>query len=101
MCPLRAESLKGVARAVVTVADVDMLRDEGIKYAERLVGEGVQVRLRKVNGVGHGFVGMDGLKEWEEYVRDCCEELKKAFVDGMDDSQTRGFSALSISSCTL
>ena len=58
--PLIAESLGGVAPALVLVAGYDVLRDEGIAYAERLCAEGVQATLVEYAGLAHGFISMSG-----------------------------------------
>lgn len=56
--PLRAESLAGVAPALVVVCEFDPLRDEGVAYAERLREAGVPVRLSEYEGMIHGFIRM-------------------------------------------
>lgn len=59
--PLRAESLEGVAPALVVVCEFDPLRDEGVAYAERLREAGVPVRLSEYEGMIHGFIRMQAL----------------------------------------
>ncbi|HXD55821.1 MAG TPA: alpha/beta hydrolase [Solirubrobacteraceae bacterium] len=56
--PLLAESLAGVAPAMVVTAGFDPLRDEGEAYARRLAQDGVRVSLRRHPGFVHGFTHM-------------------------------------------
>ncbi|WP_394345914.1 alpha/beta hydrolase [Halosimplex halophilum] len=56
--PSRACDLSGVPPATVVTAGFDPLRDGGIAYARRLVGDGVPVRFRNYPDMVHGFVGM-------------------------------------------
>ncbi|MFB6140767.1 MAG: alpha/beta hydrolase [Halosimplex sp.] len=56
--PSRACDLSGVPPATVVTAGFDPLRDGGIEYARRLVGDGVSVRFRNYPDMVHGFAGM-------------------------------------------
>ncbi len=56
--PIRAPSLAGLAPAVVTSAQFDPLRDEGIAYAQALRAAGVTVHEHRGAGLVHGYVGM-------------------------------------------
>jgi len=51
--PLLAESLAGVAPALITVGEWDILRDEDVQYANRLRDAGVNVTLNVTANEGH------------------------------------------------
>jgi acetyl esterase len=53
--PLLAEDLSGLPPAHVAVAGFDVLRDEGVEYAGRLLEEEVDVTLGRHTGLIHGF----------------------------------------------
>jgi acetyl esterase len=55
--PPRAATLVGLPPALVLIAANDPLRFEGEAYADRLAAEGVPVRKRRHDGVGHSFLG--------------------------------------------
>jgi acetyl esterase len=52
--------LDGLPPALVQTADVDPLRDDGIRYAEAMRAAGVPVRLTNYLRVPHGFASMPG-----------------------------------------
>ena len=56
--PALAATVTGVAPAHITVAEVDVLRDEGLAYARRLADAGVATTVDLVPGAVHGFDGL-------------------------------------------
>ncbi|QLH84468.1 alpha/beta hydrolase [Halosimplex pelagicum] len=85
--PSRACDLSGVPPATVVTAGFDPLRDGGIAYARRLVGDGVSVRFRNYPDMVHGFVGMlsedEDVARAHEAVADIAADLRRALgADG-------------------
>jgi acetyl esterase len=58
--PMVAADLTGVAPAHVVVAGFDVLRDEGLAYAERLRRAGVPVTVQVASGHVHAFANATG-----------------------------------------
>lgn len=58
---LAAPDVSGAAPAVITVAEFDPLRDEGVRYAQRLRDAGVPVTLIEGPGLVHGYFGLTEL----------------------------------------
>src|SRR6202008_3729510 len=55
--PLRVADAAGLPPALVFVAELDPLRDEGLAYAARLAAAGVAVKTRNDAGMLHGYLG--------------------------------------------
>ncbi|ANZ20834.1 esterase [Streptomyces noursei ATCC 11455] len=53
--------LAGLPPAVVSVAGFDPLRDEGLEYTTRLLGNGVPTQVLREGGLVHGFIGFTAL----------------------------------------
>ncbi|WP_293030560.1 alpha/beta hydrolase [Natronococcus sp.] len=56
--PLRAESLAGCPPAVIATAGHDVLRSEGVAYADRLRTAGVETRHCHSPSLAHGFLSL-------------------------------------------
>jgi acetyl esterase len=78
--PLRAASVAGVAPALVVVCELDVLRDEGVTYAERLRAAGVPVELSEYEGMIHGFARMNALID---RARDLQDEVARALRNAL------------------
>ena len=76
--PQSSPTLKGLAPAIVILAQCDVLYSDGKKYAQRLTDEEVSVSLREYPGMLHGFFSLgafltDSLRLREEI----SEEINK------------------------
>ncbi len=75
--PLLAPDLSGLPPAYVAVAGFDVLRDEGIAYANRLAEAGNQVALRRHSGLIHAFVNSTGVgRASREAVLEACGAIR-------------------------
>jgi acetyl esterase len=61
VAPMRADSLRGVAPAVILTAEHDILRGEAEAYAQRLREDAVPVEVIEFPGQIHGFLQMRGV----------------------------------------
>jgi acetyl esterase len=59
--PLHAPELAGLPPAFVAVADLDVLRDDGLRYAAALRDAGVEVHEERYADMVHGFLRWGGV----------------------------------------
>ncbi|GAA3267380.1 alpha/beta hydrolase [Streptomyces lavendulae subsp. grasserius] len=69
LSPLHADSLGGLAPALVVVPTHDPLADHGRRYAERLRAAGTPARLTEFPGAPHAFVSMPAVVPQAEAAR--------------------------------
>lgn len=80
--PLYADSLKGLAPALVVVPTHDPLADQGRRYADRLRAAGTPARLTEHPGAGHAFLSLPGLVPQAEAARTEIREFLRAALTG-------------------
>ncbi|KPM54331.1 alpha/beta hydrolase [Frankia sp. R43] len=81
LSPLHADSLSGLAPALVVVPTHDPLADHGRRYAERLQAAGTPTRLAEYAGAGHAFLSIPGLAPQAEAARaEILEFLRASFA---------------------
>ncbi|KAL7959405.1 alpha/beta-hydrolase [Trichoderma compactum] len=79
---LKAPNFRGLARTLIYTASADPLRDEGERYAQVLVENGVEVTQRRFPGVPHPFMHMDeALWQGREFIDSTAREIRTAHSD--------------------
>jgi acetyl esterase/lipase len=74
------EMLSKTPSAWIGVGELDILRDEGVHYGERLSKAGVKVETKIYKGAPHPIMAMDGvLKVGAQLVTDAATALANAF----------------------
>jgi acetyl esterase/lipase len=76
--PARAKDLSGLPRSYVLCAGLDPLRDEGLNYAHRLMGDGVAVELHLVPSIPHGFSDIPSATISERLLNEQVDVLRSA-----------------------
>lgn len=77
--PLEARDLSGLPPAQIVTGSVDLLRDDGQRYASRLSTDGVEVEHLNVEGMVHAFLQFEGVSATEETREAVAESLRSAF----------------------
>ncbi|KAI0296161.1 Alpha/Beta hydrolase protein [Russula brevipes] len=75
------EMFHRVPKAWIAVAELDILRDEGIAYGKKLLKAGVPTEIRTYKGAPHPIMSMDGtvLGIGKQLVSDAAAALSQAF----------------------
>ncbi|WP_420139482.1 alpha/beta hydrolase [Sphingomonas sp.] len=79
LAPARAEHLAGLAPAFIAMGSLDILIDEALDYAGRLIRSGVPTELHVYDGVFHGFDLVPG-PETEAFKADLARAIEKALA---------------------
>ena len=76
--PLIAGDLSRLPAALIQVAEYDPLRDEGVRYAERLLEAHVPVEMSRWDGMNHGFLfWVNQVDAATEAMRESCAWLRR------------------------
>lgn len=76
---LKAPNYRDLPKTVIYTAGADPLRDEGERYAQLLVENGVEVTLKRFPGVPHPFMHMDkDLWQAREFIDKTAREIRLA-----------------------
>jgi acetyl esterase len=78
--PVNADDLSGVAPAYLAVAGHDVLRDDGLRYAEALRAAGVDVTLERYDDMVHGFLRWGGVVERARELIEALGEYTRAVI---------------------
>ncbi|KAI0003713.1 alpha/beta hydrolase fold-domain-containing protein [Russula compacta] len=75
------EMFRKVPKAWIAVAELDILRDEGIAYGKKLLTAGVATEIKTYKGAPHPIMDMDGtvLRIGKQLVSDASAALSQAF----------------------
>ena len=72
--------MSGLPATTIILAQIDPLRSEGQAYADKLSGAGVNVQVKRFDGVAHEFFGMGAVHpKAREAVADAAARLKASF----------------------
>ncbi|WP_327342356.1 alpha/beta hydrolase [Streptomyces europaeiscabiei] len=80
--PSDTAGLKGIAPAFVVTAEYDLLKAEGVAYADRLRTAGSLVGHHDVTGADHGYDSQDEARAREVYPL-IAEQVRRAFEVGV------------------
>jgi acetyl esterase len=77
--PLVAADLSGLPAATVLTGEVDLLRDDGRLYADRLADAGVAVDYENYDGMVHAFLQFTDVETAERALDYLADSLRDAF----------------------
>lgn len=75
--PYRVKDVSGLPRTLVLIADEDLLRDEGIAYADRMKEAGVDVKTAIFPKQKHGFVGTEPSPAHDQAILEISQWISK------------------------
>lgn len=81
--PKETADIKGIAPALVITAEYDLLKAEGVRYADRLREAGALAAHHDVQGVDHGYDGDNDEKAREVYAL-IAKHIRQATDGGAD-----------------
>lgn len=80
MSPIRAKNFKGLAPALIITGEMDLLKDEGKAYGEKMSEAGCEVEYIELKGMPHTLALLDEICEGgKQYHEITTRALRKAF----------------------
>ena len=76
--PIISQDLSKLPKSLIIVAGYDPLRDEGIKYAEKLIHFGNDVQLINYKNMVHGFFLMTKLQDSRNAINKTVSFIKES-----------------------
>jgi acetyl esterase len=87
--PMNAANLKGLPPAMIITAECDPLRDQGEAYARKLQSAGVQVALKRYEGMIHPFFQFGGVLDTARVaMADAGSAIRRALGTAVSHSTT-------------
>ncbi|MBZ5634346.1 MAG: alpha/beta hydrolase [Acidobacteriia bacterium] len=87
--PMNATNFRGLPPALIITAECDPLRDQGEAYARKLQTEGVQVELKRYEGMIHPFFNLAGAIDTAKVaIADAGSALRAALGTAVSHSTT-------------
>ncbi|MEM7135719.1 MAG: alpha/beta hydrolase [Myxococcota bacterium] len=81
VAPLELASHAGLPRAIVALAHFDLLRGEGLEYADKLVAAGVPITRLYYPDLPHGFITMSVLPRAAVAISEVIATVRAAFFE--------------------
>lgn len=73
--PLFQKRFDQLPQTIIYNAQCDLLSDDGLEYAQKLIDAGVPCESQTFQGMIHGFIKFEGLKKPDEIFKKLCQSI--------------------------